>query len=284
MSSRVGTCFYMSPEVLAGEYNEKCDVWSLGVILYVVISGRAPFNGRDDNDTMKKIVEGKFEFKWEGWKNISSQCKDLICKMITESHKRVIAQDILDNDWVAKLAPESLNEKIQIDMDNICKFAGQNKLNKAVSEYIAFRLKEDDVKDLIAIFKKIDVNGDGTISFAELKEGLKTINKVKNMNLKEEDLKELFSKIDLDDSGTINYTEFIAATMNQKLGKTKEQFYQAFKTFDGDKDGKLSYEEICQIIQPKTPEDIQYIKKLIKDADRNGDGQIDFEEFEKTLV
>lgn len=62
----LGTAYYIAPEVLAGEYNEKCDVWSIGVILYILLSGRPPFNAENDEKIMAKVRKGKFNFNGKG--------------------------------------------------------------------------------------------------------------------------------------------------------------------------------------------------------------------------
>jgi calcium-dependent protein kinase len=62
MTTKVGTAYYVSPEVLAGDYDEKCDIWSAGVILYILLTGEPPFNGPNDNEIYKKIIAKKYSF------------------------------------------------------------------------------------------------------------------------------------------------------------------------------------------------------------------------------
>jgi len=280
MKTRVGTCFYMSPEVIKGEYNEKCDVWSLGVLLYVLISGRAPFNGADDNAIIKKVTDGKFEFKWEGWKNISDDCKNLIKWMLTVDVKtRPSAKEVLQNPWISLGAPKASDIPIHIELDELKQYGGMDKLKKTVSGFIAFRLSEEDVKDLNQIFQSIDKNGDGSLSIEELKNGLELIKKTKNLDITTDELEKIFEAIDLDNNGVINYNEFITATFDRKKAFSKENIYQAFKMFDVDKSGKISLKEIEKIIQPESKEDQEEILGIFGKADKNGDGEIDFDEF-----
>ncbi len=279
MKTRVGTCFYMSPEVIKGEYNELCDVWSLGVLLYVLVSGRAPFNGADDNAIIKKVVDMKFEFKWDGWKQISDDCKNLISSMLVDFKKRPSASDVLKNPWVSLGAPKASDIPITIELDEIKNYGKLDKLSQAISGFIAFRLNENDVKELKEIFQSIDKNGDGSLSIDELKNGLDLINKKKNLNMSEEELCNIFKAIDLDSNGVINYNEFIAATFDRKKVEMKEHLYQAFKTFDVNKDGKISLKELEKIITPETKDDVEKIKILFEKVDKDGNGEIDFDEF-----
>ena len=274
LKTRVGTCFYMSPEVIKGEYNEKCDIWSLGVLLYVLISGRAPFNGSDDNAIIKKVSEGKFEFKWEGWKNISNECKNLIKTMlVVDVDKRPTAQEVLQDPWVNLGAPLASEIPIPIEIDELKTYGKMDKLKKAVSGFLAYRLDEDEVKELNQVFQSIDKNGDGSLSIEELKNGIDLISKTKNKTFTHEELQNIFEAIDLDNNGVINYNEFIAATFDKKKNTTKENVYQAFKMFDVDKSGKISLKEIEKIVQGQSKQDLDEIKEIFKKADVNGDGE-----------
>lgn len=83
MHQTYGTAYYMAPEVLSGNYDEKCDMWSIGVILFILLSGSPPFNGKDDAEILRKVKDGKFEFTQKVWADISEDAKDLISKLLT---------------------------------------------------------------------------------------------------------------------------------------------------------------------------------------------------------
>lgn len=83
MDEKLGTPYYIAPEVLNKKYNEKCDIWSCGVILYITVSGMPPFNGQSDQEIMKKVRIGKFSFSDPCWSNVSDKCKDMISKLLT---------------------------------------------------------------------------------------------------------------------------------------------------------------------------------------------------------
>jgi calcium-dependent protein kinase len=91
MATRAGTPYYISPEVLAGNYNESCDIWSAGCILYILLCGYPPFYGDDDNEILKAVQKAKFDFEGEEWEEISKKAKDLIKKMICKPEKRLTA-------------------------------------------------------------------------------------------------------------------------------------------------------------------------------------------------
>ena len=89
MSLRVGTAYYMSPEVIQGNYDNKCDIWACGVILYIMLCGYPPFDGDTENDILKAISKKKFFFPEEEWKSVSDDAKDLIKHMICDPDKRL---------------------------------------------------------------------------------------------------------------------------------------------------------------------------------------------------
>jgi calcium-dependent protein kinase len=82
MTTKLGTPYYVSPEVLEGHYDKSCDIWSVGVIVYIMLCGYPPFNAKNENLLFRKIKCCDFEFKDEDWKNISDEAKDFIMKCL----------------------------------------------------------------------------------------------------------------------------------------------------------------------------------------------------------
>jgi calcium-dependent protein kinase len=202
MTTKVGTAYYVSPEVLAGNYDEKCDIWSAGVILYIILCGDPPFNGKNDNEIYQRIKEKKFSFtKNKIWDKISQDVKNLITEMLSGPKDRPTAEKVLQHKWVSELAPNSNEALLKLDIDSMKSFSNTNKIKKAVLTFVASRLKEDDLSVLKEIFETLDKNGDGHLTLDELKEGLSKIGKGSGTNIEE-----LFKNMDTDGSGSINYT------------------------------------------------------------------------------
>lgn len=96
MKKTHGTPYYIAPEVIKENYNEKCDVWSCGVIMYILLSGVPPFNGSDDDEIMEKVQQGKFSFKKAIFSKVSDAAKNLIKRMLTKDvNKRITAEEAL---------------------------------------------------------------------------------------------------------------------------------------------------------------------------------------------
>ena len=290
MTTKIGTCFYMSPEVIKGDYTEKCDIWALGVLLYILVSGRPPFSGENDNITMNKILTGKFEFKWEGWKQISQELKDLISSMLTlDVENRPSANDLLENKWLNdnqyELSETEMDKTIalKINFADVKKYVEMNKFSQAISAFIALRLNEESIKGLSQIFTKIDKNGNGTISIEEFKVGMDNYCKTQGISIPEDKRDMIFKAADLDHNESITYNEFITATYERKKNNIKEIAYQAFKTFDYDRNGVISFEEFQNLITSNSEEDKKSLLKLFVEIDKNGNGSIEFDELMENL-
>ena len=272
MSEKVGTAYYISPEVLKGKYDEKCDIWSAGVILYIIICGYPCFNGDDDDEIFEAIQKGKIYFPSPEWDNISNDVKDLIKKMCTSPEKRLTAEQVLNETWVKDNAPNSTQILLPMKPDGLKNYANSNKLRKAVLTYIASRLSEEDIKKIKEVFQSIDVDNDGKLSFEEMKKAISLTD-----GIKIEFDEKIFKSIDTDNSGAIEYTEFISACIEKNIYLNKEKLKEAFKLFDADGSGKISRAEIQKVLHIEKQS--KEIDNIMKKHDTNKDGEIDFEEF-----
>jgi len=104
MSNPVGTAYYMSPELLKGNYDKSCDIWSIGVVAYILLCGNPPFNGDTDNAIFESIKRGHFEFPTQAWSNKSDLVKDFIkCLLRRDPRKRFTAKEASSHPWIANL-------------------------------------------------------------------------------------------------------------------------------------------------------------------------------------
>ena len=272
MNEKVGTAYYISPEILQGKYDEKCDIWSAGVILYIIICGYPCFNGEDDDEIFAAIQKGKIQFPSPEWDDISEDAKNLIKKMCCPPEKRLTAEQVLQEVWVKDNAPNSSKTVIiPLKKDGFIAYANSNKLRKAVLTYIASRLSEDEIKKIKEMFKRIDVDNDGKLSLEEMK---KVFSKG---DIKIEFNEEIFNQIDTDKSGSIEYTEFISACIEKNVYLNEERLREAFSLFDSDKSGKISRNEIERVL--KLGVNSKEIDAIMAKHDTNKDGEIDFKEF-----
>ena len=273
--SKVGTAYYVSPEILKGKYTELCDIWSAGVILYILLSGDPPFNGPNDSIIYQKISELKYSFPENKWKNISKEAKNLISHMICPEKERYNAEQVLNDPWFSNASKAPLTSFDFNDLKRFKNFAKGSLIKKMGLMFIASRLDENEINNLKNVFSSFDKGKDGQISFEELKKGLMDI---KSCKITEEEVKVLFNDLDVDQNGKIDYTEFIAATIDAAKYYKNERLLEAFESFDKDKNGQISKDELIETLNAEKCQEKE-IEKYIKAVDKDGNGKISKEEF-----
>ena len=273
LASKVGTAYYVAPEIIAGKYTQKCDIWSSGVILYILLCGDPPFNGPNDQVIYKKIKEMKFKFS-DKFKDVSKEAKDLIRHMIAPEKERYSAKEVLEHKWFEKVKTAKLKE-LNFDGSFLKEYINSNHLKKLVLLYIASRIGDKEISELKEVFKAFDKNNDGQIDLEEFKKGLKEI---KSQNFSEQEISEFFSSIDTDKNNKIDYTEFLAATLEKKTYLQEERLCEAFCMIDKDNDGKITKNELKSVLQLESADD-KLIADLMSKADTDNDGVINYQEF-----
>jgi calcium-dependent protein kinase len=280
-----GTIDYMAPEVFKGNYDEKCDIWGAGVILYVLVSGKLPFEGGDDEEQIRKnILKSRPVLEKGIWSKISKECRDLIARLLNKSpSSRLSAEQALKHPFILKYV-EGIQDNAFLTrtLTRIRSISKTGKLRQAFATFMVSQLsKSSSTRKLEEIFHGIDKNNDGVISESEMLEALE-----KEMSAIEakKEAEKIFALVNKDENDCINYTEFLRISMENETLMSKENIHKAFKFFDKDGSGSIDKEEIVQWLGSGglMPEDM--IRDLIKEADSNGDGSIDVEEFENILI
>lgn len=271
----VGSPYYVAPEVLRKQYGHEVDVWSAGVILYILLSGVPPFWAENDTGIFKEILKGKLDFKSDPWPSISESAKDLIKKMLEmDPKKRISAHEVLCHPWIVddRVAPDKpLDSAV---LSRLKQFSAMNKLKKMALRVIAERLSEEEIGGLKELFKMIDTDNSGTITFEELKEGLRKV----GSELMESEIKTLMDAADIDNSGTIDYGEFLAATLHLNKMEREENLIAAFSFFDKDGSGYITIDELQQSCREFGLGDA-HLDEMIREIDQDNDGRIDYGEF-----
>jgi len=275
LKSRVGTAYYVSPEVLRGNYTEKCDIWSAGVILYLLLTGEPPFNGQNDQIIYSKILKFDVKFPEQKWKYISKEVKDLLQNhMLVPENRRYTAKQVLEHIWF-KNAPDTPLNQLGFNVHFFIDYIQASNFKKMSLMFIASRLDENEINNLKNFFTSFDKNKDGQISYEELRLGLLQL---KSNKISERDIYFLFQALDVDKSGKIDYTEFIAATLQRSNYLRNDRLLEAFLNFDKDKNGKITKDELLIALKGEKSQE-NLIRKFISDVDKNHDGKIDYNEF-----
>ncbi|KAL9395144.1 hypothetical protein Peur_014429 [Populus x canadensis] len=272
----VGSSYYVAPEVLKRSYGKEIDVWSAGIILYILLSGVPPFWAEAEKGIYEAILNGNLDLQSKPWPKISPSAKDLIKKMLTRDPKsRITAAQVLDHPWM-KVGGEASNKLIDsVVLIRMKQFRAMNKLKKLALKVIAENLSEEEIKGLRQMFNNMDTDRSGTITYEELKSGLLRL----GSKLTEEEIKQLMDGADVDNNGTIDYVEFITATMHRHRLEKEENLYKAFQYFDKDNSGFITRDELRQAMSQYGMGDEATIDEVIEDVDTDKDGNINYEEF-----
>lgn len=136
MHTRAGTPYYIAPEVLNGTYGMECDIWSLGVILYILVAGYPPFYGNDDREILQKVRNCIYDFTGQEWTVVSRQCRDLIERMlVTNTDARLTIDQVFEHEWMT-MNRESMSEA-PLNLNELKEFANSTALRKSVLMIIA---------------------------------------------------------------------------------------------------------------------------------------------------
>jgi calcium-dependent protein kinase len=209
----IGSLYYIAPDVLNKNYNEKCDIWSIGVILFSLLSGKFPFEGSNEDAVFDKIKRGHYEFKSK-W-NLSDEAKDLICRLLEMNHeKRITIREALNHKFFIKneVGLTFLNlseEKKKLLLENFVKYNNDNEIYNITMGYMVHMFSHlNEVKDCIKLFRMFDKDENGIITKQEVYLGFKKY-------LKNPHVEALFNKIE--NSRNFRYEDFIRNSVDRKI-------------------------------------------------------------------
>eukprot|EP00929_Paragymnodinium_shiwhaense_P001087 TRINITY_DN1012_c1_g1_i1.p1 TRINITY_DN1012_c1_g1~~TRINITY_DN1012_c1_g1_i1.p1 ORF type:complete len:517 (-),score=99.91 TRINITY_DN1012_c1_g1_i1:98-1648(-) len=295
LTTTAGTPVFTAPQVFNGKYDQACDLWSCGVTMYYFLCGELPFQGKSQAEVVRAVKSGNYAFSGKSWKRVSDVTKDLVRDLLKYNPtERCTAQQALKHESMTR-APRARAESVfrPALAGKFRKFCSQNRLKRAALHIVAHQLDQEDTKALRDTFTALDFEDDGVLSHTELEEGLaKAMNSAKRDNsaiTREEveqnmaDMKGLLNEISKG-VAAIGYTEFLAATLESEHYTKDQAILSAFSVFDRDGDGRISGEELEQVLGCRgrhklTSSSTIPFEDIFKELDYNQDGYIDFMEF-----
>ena len=279
---RVGTPYYMAPEMIKGRYDYKSDVWSIGVILYTMITGSLPFNGENKTEVFTNISKGNFDQKKLANQNCSTEIKHLISRcLVVNIIERISIFEMFQHPWFKLFHSENEDHDNLIINSNIIKalkdFQSQNLLQKEVLYYLAKISTEDEVSKLRDAFSAIDEDNSGEIEYSDIPKIFQEL----GIKASEEELKKIFDSLDFHHDGKVNYTEFIAATLSSIKFAKGEKLRSAFRYFDVNNTGFITAESVIESLKRSNlvcnEDELERIFNQLKDK------KIDYKEFKKII-
>ncbi|KAK1355682.1 Calcium-dependent protein kinase 13 [Heracleum sosnowskyi] len=276
-SEIVGSPYYMAPEVLRRNYGPEIDIWSAGVILYILLCGVPPFWAESEQGVAQAIIRGQIDFKREPWPSISETAKSLVRQMLEPDPKiRLTAKQVLEHPWIVNAKKASNVPLGDVVKSRLKQFSLMNRFKRKALRVIAEFLSNEEVGDIKELFNKIDTDNDGIVSVEELKAGLQKF----GSQLAEADVQLLIEAVDINGKGTLDYGEFIAVSLHLQRMANDEHLHKAFSHFDKDSNGYIEPDELRDALMEDGADDCTNVANdIFQEVDTDKDGKISYEEF-----
>ena len=279
---------YVAPEVLKRKYNEKCDIWSVGVLLHLLIVGTFPFEGGSPTETLNKIRKGKFNTNNEKFLQSSEEVQDLIKQLLeVKVDKRLTAKEAIKHPWFSKfdahLIYNNLEEEIIIKFINrLITYKTKNKFQQIVIAFIVHNINEDnEIRNIQKLFRIFNTNNDGWLTKSELYIGLCKYKDEKEIS---KNIDEIFKIIDKGNQGYIQYEEFLSACLQKDKILSEKNLLYAFNFIDKDSIGKLTIDSIKSSFGLNEDEVSDSVfNDIFKELSLENNNEMNFEEFKNMM-
>lgn len=285
---------YFSPEYIEGNYNEKMDIWSYGIIAYILLTGKIPYNGKN-TEILYQITNVKIKFPEINEIKLSF-LKDILNY---NSKERPSAEELLKHEYfttsLENISQSSMDQQNSkgvgelgqdelVDIMNcVGNFAVGSNLRRSIISYIQSKklYKENDQKIRI-LFSKLDKNGDGNVSVEEIYKNYRQLFPgTKKSQWKK--IKKFVEHADIDKSGTIEYSEFLTIMSLTNKEQSEEVIRSIFNYFDDNRNGYIEAKDLRELFENTDVNDKEF-QDMIDEVDKNGDRKISYEEFYQILT
>jgi len=281
MSEGVGTIYTMAPQVLKGVYTEQADLWSIGVMTYMLLSSTKPFYHRKRRYMIDRILRCDYNFHGKQWLHVSQPAKDFVAALLKlNPGERLTAQQALDHEWLKNSFALSDRRPDEADMENIAghitNYGKAGEMKKLALMVMAHKSSTDDIMKLRKVFDQYDASNDGEITLSEFKTELG-----KQGAYSDEEIEKIFASVDVNKEGTVSYVEFLAATLEAHGHIEEDRLAEAFDRIDSDDTGYISRKNLKAMLGKEFTE--EKVDKLLSECDLDGDQKISFDEFQKAF-
>eukprot|EP00539_Tryblionella_compressa_P011966 CAMPEP_0178807966 /NCGR_PEP_ID=MMETSP0745-20121128/17237_1 /TAXON_ID=913974 /ORGANISM="Nitzschia punctata, Strain CCMP561" /LENGTH=1004 /DNA_ID=CAMNT_0020468053 /DNA_START=129 /DNA_END=3143 /DNA_ORIENTATION=- len=255
----VGTPYTVAPEVIRGSYDERCDIWAIGVIAFLLLSGEPPFGGCGGPEPLMtvrgNILRGHFSFEpADIWGLVSNKAREFISALLViDPKRRPTAREAQLHSWLVDWADKAKSENDNVLNPNVVKalvnFKEFSDMRKLLCEVLSFTLLPEQIKDLRKEFETLDTDGSGEISLSALKQVLVTNAGAGSLGaLTEEEVEDIFNAMRVKKTETrIHWHEFIAAGLSQ-CEVDDRNLRLAFDRLDNDHKGYVTLDDIMDLV------------------------------------
>jgi calcium-dependent protein kinase len=283
-SGIIGTTIYCSPEVIDDLYDEKCDEWSCGVLMYILLCGEPPFQGETEEEIFKKIKKCEYDFSPPQFDNVSKNCKDLIQRLLQpKKQRRIKALDALKHPFFTEyFNPETaLKNKDNSIIEKLFKVkVPKSPFHRAIISYMSANyISKDEEKKLRTVFRYIDYDGKSFLTKTKIEKVLKEYRK----ECTPEIIQKIIEALDVDKNGAIEYQEFIQGLCDKQSLFNELNLKNVFIIMDNDGKGYLTSEDIKSFAFPNKTVDEEAIIEYLKQFGMKIDDKLNFDEFKDMI-
>jgi calcium-dependent protein kinase len=272
MSTFAGSPYYIAPEVLKGNYDNKCDIWSIGIITYVMLTGILPYEGESNAKIFNKILTEEVNYNHPKFNFISNEAKEFI-KLCLEKdpQKRISAQKLIENNWIKNALSKDNILKSNI-LSNLKKLNIKNKMKILILSYIVNNLSQKELQKLQEAFYAIDLDHTGQICLEELYKACED----NNIPITKNEINNIIQNLNIcynraSNNNVLDYQQFLMAVYDIEKNIDRNQIEKAFEFFDINHDGFIDVDDLKNFylrsglkVLNKDEEIIEIIKEISK--------------------
>ena len=280
-SGIIGTSYYCSPEVIDDLYDETCDEWACGVLMYLLLCGQCPFGGKTEKEIFDKIKKCEYDFSPIQFKNVSKNCIDLIKKLLEpKKSRRIKAKDALKHPFFTESFNPELAFTLNIDDSIIMNLSHvtqpYSQFHRAVLSYMCINyISKDEETKLRKVFRFIDTDGKSYLTKAKIDKALK-----ENGNLCTIfQVQKILDTLDIDKNGVIEYQEYIQGLCDKKALFCEKNLKNLFAYMDSKNKGYLTSDDIKEFAFPDKTVNDEAIKEYLKQFGMKIDDKLKFDQF-----
>jgi calcium-dependent protein kinase len=280
----VGSSYYIAPEVLKQSYGHECDMWSTGVVAYMLMSGSPPFEGANEDDLFHKVMSEDISFDKPAFAAVSEEAKDFMRYVLTRDvSQRPSPSAALEHPWLAQLdkAARLPVELRDTSVDSLLKFADQPHLRRAALVLMGGGASNKIFRDAQGAFLDLDLTGSGTISLQSFEKHLLE----RDPDIDQIEIRQTFSKLDVHKNGEIHYSEFLGAYHEIALSESEDAIRRAFTMFDSDKSGFITKENLKEVFtgQLSKEKELVAFERMLHEAGCSDSRGMNLEDFARMV-
>ena len=280
--------YYKAPEMFQNKLSDKTDMWSIGIILFLALTGKVPFDGKTDDEISNKIQNYPYNDLEPMLLAHSSESRDLLDKLLEKDmEKRISAKQALNHEWFKNYHGRALFSNFRLDeiqqyIHNLCLYSSESKISQLVLAFLVHNIPiSTSTYTILKLFRLFNTSGDCKLTKNELKKGLYNYRNEEQVN---EIVEELFLVLDGGNNGYIAFEEFYRACVNKKELLTKENIWYAFKFLDENNTNTIELRTLMKAFDAEPNKMLEAVFNKTLNKEDNNTGIMTFQEFEEMML